>query len=81
MVSIKEQIVEQLDFLPETILIQVVRGTVPTNGVTGTDKPTSIDNDPLVGSFAGSPDLAYPSEEILTEDIDPHSGWTWKTQS
>jgi hypothetical protein len=37
-----------------------------------------INQDPLVGLFAGSPDLAEKSEEILAEEVNSHSGWTWK---
>ena len=35
-------------------------------------------SDPLVGMFAGSPDLATKSETILQEEIREKSGWTWK---
>lgn len=35
-------------------------------------------NDPLIGLFSGSPDLATQSEEILQQTINPESGWTWK---
>jgi hypothetical protein len=34
--------------------------------------------DPLIGLFAGSPDLATKSEEILQQEITEKSGWTWK---
>jgi len=34
-------------------------------------------SDPLIGLFAGSPDLATQSETILQQEITP-SGWTWK---
>ena len=34
--------------------------------------------DPLVGLFAGSPDLATKSEEFLRQEITEKSGWTWK---
>ena len=36
------------------------------------------DNDPLIGLFSGSPDLATRSEDILQQSIDSTSGWTWK---
>ncbi len=35
-------------------------------------------SDPLIGLFQGSADLATKSEEILEEEIQEHSGWTWK---
>ena len=38
----------------------------------------SIEDDPIVGLFAGEPDLAEKSEEILAQEITNTSGWTWK---
>lgn len=35
-------------------------------------------NDPLIGLFKSSPDLATRSERILQQDITEKSGWTWK---
>lgn len=37
----------------------------------------SIESDPLIGLFSGSPDLATRSEEMLQQEI-TRSGWTWK---
>ncbi|MEL7223597.1 MAG: hypothetical protein AAGL17_01755 [Cyanobacteria bacterium J06576_12] len=34
--------------------------------------------DPLIGLFAGSPDLAERAEEILDKEVQPVSGFTWK---
>lgn len=34
--------------------------------------------DPLVGLYAGSPDLATRSKEILKQEVDAVSGFTWK---
>lgn len=34
--------------------------------------------DPLIGLFAGSPDLADRSEEILDQEVRPAAGFTWK---
>ena len=34
--------------------------------------------DPLIGLFAGSPDLAERAEEILDQVVQPDSGFTWK---
>lgn len=39
---------------------------------------TVEDEDPLIGLFSGSPDLATQSEDILQQSITPPSGWTWK---
>lgn len=41
-------------------------------------KPLAVDDDPIVGSYAGSPDLASRSEDILRAEIQPQSGWTIK---
>ena len=36
-------------------------------------------NDPFLdGLFSGSSDLASTSEEILSKEIKPDSGWSWK---
>jgi hypothetical protein len=37
-----------------------------------------IEDDPIVGLFAGEPNLAEKSEEILDQEITNISGWTWK---
>ena len=39
------------------------------------------EEDPLIGLFAGSPDLATNSEEILREEIKDKSGWSYKEMS
>jgi hypothetical protein len=38
----------------------------------------SIDDDPIVGLYSGSPDLATNAEDILAAEIQPKSGWTNK---
>ncbi len=40
----------------------------------------TLDDDPLIGLFAGSPDLATQSEDILQRSITETSGWTWKQE-
>lgn len=40
-------------------------------------EPSSVD-DPLIGLFSSSPDLATQAEAILQAEINPASGWTWK---
>jgi predicted DNA-binding protein len=39
-----------------------------------------LDDDPLIGLFSGSPDLATQSEDILQQSITATSGWTWKQE-
>jgi len=34
--------------------------------------------DPLIGLFSGSPDLAERSEAILSQEVKPAAGFTWK---
>ena len=41
-------------------------------------EPLDIDDDPIVGFYTGSPDLASNAEEILAAEIRPQSGWTTK---
>lgn len=40
--------------------------------------PLSELEDPLIGLFSGSPDLATQSEEILQRELNSNSGFTWK---
>lgn len=37
-----------------------------------------VDDDPIVGLYSGSPDLATNAEDILAAEIQPNSGWTNK---
>ena len=67
----------QLKDLPadQDIEIVLVYQAVPKN----TDKPTiSEEEDTIIGLFAGAPNLAEESEEILQQEIQQNSGWTWK---
>lgn len=83
--SVKEQIVEQLEILPEALLVQL-HELIQVFIRTGPSEDTEIytatsknQSDPLIGLFAGSPELSTESERILSEEIDPYSGWTWKS--
>lgn len=58
---------------PEAIITEAVRQYIAS----ATVKRTDVSN-PLVGLFAGSPDLATESENILQQEIAQKSGWTWK---
>ena len=40
--------------------------------------PTAQLDDPLIGLFSGSPELATQSEEILHQELNSTSGFTWK---
>lgn len=40
---------------------------------------TTPTEDSLIGLFAGSPDLADRAEEILAQEIQATSGFTWKS--
>jgi len=63
---------------PESIIAEAVNQYI----VIQSSAPTQFDSDPLIGLFAGSPDLATKSEDILQQEITEKSGWTWKeTQS
>ncbi|NEO83006.1 MAG: hypothetical protein F6J87_01920 [Spirulina sp. SIO3F2] len=41
-------------------------------------EPLSIEDDPIVGLYSGSLDLATNAEDILATEIQPQSGWTTK---
>ena len=42
------------------------------------EKVEDLANDPIVGLFLGSPDLASRSTEILAQEISSTSGLSWK---
>jgi hypothetical protein len=42
------------------------------------EKVVSIQEDPLIGLFSGSSNLAETSEEILEQEIHDNAGWSWK---
>lgn len=41
-------------------------------------EPENTTDDPLIGLYKGSPELATQSEEILQQEIQSLSGWSWK---
>lgn len=61
---------------PETLITEAIVAYLTTQS-----SPPSVvaieEPDPLIGLFAGSPNLATQSEEILQQEI-TSSGWTWK---
>lgn len=60
---------------PESIVNEAVRLYIETQW---RETKSNSESDPLIGLFAGSPDLATKSEEILEQEITETSGWTWK---
>lgn len=40
--------------------------------------PLSIEDDPIVGMFAGPPNLSTNTKDILAQEIRSPSGLTWK---
>lgn len=60
---------------PESIVSEAVRLYLETQLLETVDNTVS---DPLIGLFAGTPDLATNSEDILQQEMTEKSGWTWK---
>ena len=61
---------------PEALIKEAIVTYLTTQDLQRSESPAT-ESDPLIGLFAGSPDLATQSEEILQQEITP-SGWTWK---
>jgi hypothetical protein len=59
----------------ETLVTEAVARYLETEPA---EPPANLASDPLVGLFAGPPDLATRAEEILEKEITLRSGWTWK---
>ncbi|MEM9272704.1 MAG: hypothetical protein AAGA80_07035 [Cyanobacteria bacterium P01_F01_bin.143] len=67
----------QLNDLPANQDIEIVLVYQPV--ATDPDQPNiSEEEDPIIGLFSGSSNLAEQSEEILQQEIKQNSGWTWK---
>jgi hypothetical protein len=81
--SPEPNIIEQLTQLAhkrgqttESIITEAVLSYLQTQVPNDSD----ISDDPLIGLFSGSPDLATQSEDILQQSINATSGWTWKQE-
>jgi hypothetical protein len=65
--------------LPEQLANQEVEIVLVYQTVeSAKEQEPSLVDDPLIGLFSGSPDLATQAEEILQAEINPTSGWTWE---
>lgn len=65
--------------LPDQLANQEIEIVLVYQTVESTqEQPPSIADDPLIGLFSGSPDLATQSEEMLQDQMNETSGWTWK---
>ncbi|MBJ7901542.1 MAG: hypothetical protein GC158_16865 [Cyanobacteria bacterium RI_101] len=73
--ELRQTIHQEIDRLPEKALDQVFQLIQQINPQNPAESP---ELDPLIGLFSGSSDLAEKSEEILAQEINNHSGWTWK---
>ncbi len=60
---------------PESIISEAVRLYIETQFLEPVNDTLS---DPLIGLFAATPDLAINSEDILQNEVNEKSGWTWK---
>jgi hypothetical protein len=68
------QLAQQRGQTAESIVTEAVLSYIQTQVPDEYDS----EDDPLIGLFAGSPDLATQSEDILQQSITATSGWTWK---
>jgi len=67
------KLAKTLNRSPSAVIESAIREYLEKN-----QKRTNIKHDPLIGLFASKPDLSTESEDILTQEINPSSGWTWK---
>lgn len=58
--------------------IELILVYQPIESPDSPDEPLPTQEDPLIGLFSGSPDLATQAETILEQNITPTSGFTWK---
>jgi hypothetical protein len=69
------QLAQQRGQSPELIMTEAIESYLQAQTV---HSQTQQDDDPLIGLFAGSPNLADHAEDILQQEITSASGWTWK---
>ena len=71
---------QELSFADQLQLAsQLMQSAIQKMQLTVADEnPKSVNDDPIVGLYSGTPDLATRSKEILTEEIDTASGFSWK---
>lgn len=68
----------QLNNLPADQALEIVVIYQPISSDT-TTVTNDVEDDPIVGLFSASPDLAEQSENLLEKEIQNPSGWTWKS--
>lgn len=69
------RLAQQRGLSPNLIITEAVELYLKTQSAMSQSPQTA---DPLIGLFAGSPDLADRAEDILQQEITSTSGWTWK---
>jgi hypothetical protein len=57
-------------------LMQLMTQAIPPMSVDSC--PSNLTEDPLIGLFSGSPELATQSEDILHQELSSTSGFSWK---
>jgi hypothetical protein len=74
-----QQVLSEIAQLTPEERSQLIEHIHQMQSLTEPEKTPPI-SDPLIGLFAGSPDLATRAEEILQQDL-TSQGWTWKHPS
>jgi hypothetical protein len=86
MESIQDQLIQEIRKTPASLQQQILdfvrflnqHHSRPTQENIEHHELLSVEDDPIVGIYAGSPNLSEQSEDILEADIQTESGWTWK---
>jgi hypothetical protein len=73
--ELRQNIHQEIDRLPEQALDQIFQLIQQVSPKNLAENP---ELDPIIGLFSGSSDLAEKSEDILENEINANSGWTWK---
>ncbi len=83
-IELRERLNRRLNEFPPVLLrvvfefVEFLAQRQPLNGESA-ETPT-VQADPLIGLFSGSPTLATDAEAILQQGSKSESGWTWKQQ-
>ena len=70
---------DQLRLANQLMQTAIQKLQASSDSVSNEPEPASAPSkDSLIGLFSGSPDLAEKSEDVLVQDVQPASGFTWK---
>ena len=76
--QVRQVVSELIGLADGGVLEQVAEQTLHSSAEADLSLPLPLEEDPLVGLFSGSPNLATDAKKILSQEVTATSGFTWK---